>query len=294
MVEKTLVILAAGRGSRFGGLKQLRTFQPQQATLVEYALWDALQAGFQRFVAIVSEDTQEAFQALWARWKLSSGSQCVQQTAEDVPKNWQLIRKKPWGTGHALYVARTAIHTPFVLINADDFYGAEAYSCAASFLEKHSHGMACVGYPLETTLSPNGSVSRALCTVKNEQVTQMEEYTDIQRCGNTIEGVCDHKRVLLDPRQPVSVNFFVLRPTIFPFLEEQWKRFLQQVTDPTQEEFYLPNAIQSIAREQNMPLQLLKNETGKWFGMTYAADQASLQRVLFDETQKGYYPPSFF
>ncbi|MBP5191554.1 MAG: NTP transferase domain-containing protein [Opitutales bacterium] len=294
MVEKTLVILAAGRGSRFGGLKQLQTFQPQGATLVEYALWDAIQAGFQHFVAIVSADTQEAFQALWARWKLSSRSQCVRQTDEGIPKNWQWIRKKPWGTGQALYAVRMAIHTPFVLINADDFYGAEAYQCTASFFDKNSNEIACVGYPLETTLSPNGSVSRALCTIQNDYVVQMEEYEEIQRCGKTIEGVCGHQKVILDPRQPVSVNFFALRPTVFPFLEKQWERFLQQVTDPAQEEFYLPNAIQAIVREQNMPLQLLKNDNGRWFGMTYASDQARVQRMLFEETQKGHYPRSFF
>ena len=310
MVEKTLVLLAAGRGSRFGGLKQLHRFRPQEAFLAEYALFDAWKAGFRRFIAVVSPDTHEAFQTLFKKRHLEDVARCVLQTDDDVPQMWRNGRVKPWGTGQALIAASASIETPFVIVNGDDFYGREAYQLAADFIEQHPSEAALVAYPLEATLSPNGSVSRALCTVENNCVLRLDEYTcDIR--GTQVVGkrkVCSSQVletpsadsadtadtvVTLDPQQPTSLNFFVLPQTILSPLKTQWEQFLKNVTDPKNEEFFLPNAVQAVLKQQHKDLHLLSNTRGRWLGVTYAKDTEAVEKFLTEQTATGYYPQTF-
>ena len=303
MVEKTLVLLAAGRGSRFGGLKQLHRFRPQNAFLAEYALFDAWKAGFRRFVAVVSPDTHEAFQTLFKKRHLEDVARCVLQTDDGVPQIWRNERTKPWGTGQALVVADTFIETPFVMVNGDDFYGREAYQLAADFIDQHPSEAALVAYPLEVTLSPNGSVSRALCTVENNNVLRLEEYAcEIQ--GNKIIGKRKHSAttntdntkdavVALEPQQPTSLNFFVLPQTILSPLKALWEQFLKNVTDPKNEEFFLPTAVQAVLKQQRKNLHLLNNPRGQWLGVTYANDTEAVEEFLTEQTAAGYYPKTF-
>lgn len=310
MVEKTLVLLAAGRGSRFGGLKQLHRFRPQEAFLAEYALFDAWKAGFRRFIAVVSPDTHEAFQTLFKKRHLENVARCVLQTDDDVPQMWRNERTKPWGTGQALVAASAFIETPFVMVNGDDFYGREAYQLAADFIDQHPSEAALVAYPLRATLSPNGSVSRALCTVENNCVLRLDEYAcDIR--GTQVVGkrkVCSSQVletpsadsadtadtvVTLDPQQPTSLNFFVLPQTILQPLKTQWERFLANVTDPKNEEFFLPNAVQAVLKQQHKDLHLLSNTRGRWLGVTYAKDTEAVEKFLTEQTATGYYPQTF-
>ena len=303
MVEKTLVLLAAGRGSRFGGLKQLHRFRPQGAFLAEYTLFDAWEAGFRRFIAIVSPDTHEAFQTLFRKRHLDTVARCVLQTDDGVPEAWRNGRTKPWGTGQALLAAGTFIKTPFAMVNGDDFYGYEAYRLAADFIDRRPAEAALVGYPLQTTLSPNGSVSRALCTVENNSITRLDEYVCELQSGRivgtrksyTSEGACDTATSVttLDPNQPTSLNFFVLPQTVLSLLKAQWENFLVNVSDPKNEEFFLPNAVQAIVRQQNKTLHLLMNIHGRWRGVTYAKDTEAVERVLTEQTVAGYYPKTF-
>lgn len=302
MVEKTLVLLAAGRGSRFGGLKQLHRFRPQNSFLAEYAIFDALKAGFRRFVAIVSPDTHEAFQALFKERHLENVARCVLQTDDGVPQIWRNRRSKPWGTGQALVVAGTFIETPLVIVNGDDFYGREAYQLAADFIDQHPSEAALVAYPLEATLSPNGSVSRALCTVENNNVLRLEEYTcEIQ--GNEVIGKQKHSAttntdntkdtVVLDPQQPTSLNFFVLPQTILSPLKALWEQFLKNVTDLKNEEFFLPTAVQAVLKQQHKDLHLLNNTRGQWLGVTYAKDTEVVEKFLTEQTAAERYPQTF-
>lgn len=310
MVEKTLVLLAAGRGSRFGGLKQLHRFRPQGAFLAEYALFDAWEAGFRRFIAIVSPGTHEAFQALFKERNLEDVAYCVLQTDDGVPQRWRNERTKPWGTGQALLTASTFIQTPFVIVNGDDFYGREAYQLAADFIDQHPSEAALVAYPLGGTLSPNGSVSRALCTVENNNVLRLEEYT-CEMHGNKVVGkrkVCSSQIletpsggsagtadavVTLDPQQPTSLNFFVLPKTILSPLKALWEQFLKNVTDPKNEEFFLPTAVQTVLKQQHKDLHLLNNPRGQWLGVTYANDAEAVEKFLTERTAAGYYPQTF-
>lgn len=310
MVEKTLVLLAAGRGSRFGGLKQLHRFRPQGAFLAEYALFDAWEAGFRRFIAVVSSDTHEAFQTLFKERHLEDVARCVLQTDEGIPQIWRNERTKPWGTGQALLTATAFIETSFVIVNGDDFYGREAYQLAADFIDHQPSEVALVAYPLEGTLSPNGSVSRALCTVENNNVLRLDEYACGIR-GSKIVGkrkVCSSQVletpsagsadtadaiVALDPKQPTSLNFFVLPQTILQPLKTQWEQFLKNVADPKNEEFFLPTAVQAVLKQQRKNLHLLNNIRGQWLGVTYAKDTEVVEKFLTEQTAAGRYPQTF-
>ena len=290
MNEYTLVLLAAGKGSRFGGLKQLHTFKPQGATLAEFALWDAWHLGFRNFVAVVSEETQEGFREIFKKVGLEDRSTCILQEQND-PKTKQFSRQKPWGTAHALYSIRKHVHTPFIIINADDFYGRNAYHYAIQFLQNHKEDYALVGYPLGETLSPNGSVSRAVCRLNEEYyVTHLQEYSHIEEKNGQIIGQMDDHSLSLDRNTFVSLNFWILQPSIFKPLEKKWNTFLAQLTDPQKDEFYLPVAIQSIAQDLSLNIHCLPNLKGRWLGVTYAQDAAFVQKALTHLTQEKQYP----
>lgn len=289
MNDYTLVLLAAGKGNRFGGLKQLYTFEPQGATLAEFAIWDAWQHGFHNFVAVVSEETQEGFQKIFKKWGLENRSKCILQEQND-PQTKQFHRQKPWGTAHALYSIREHVHTPFVIINADDFYGESAYRYAAQFLQKHEKDYALVGYPLWKTLSPNGSVSRAVCTLNEDNyVTHLQEYCHVEAKNGEITGQVDNQSLVLDVNTFVSLNFWILQPSIFKPLKEKWNSFLKQLTDLQKDEFYLPVAIQSIAQDLGLNVHCLPNLTDRWLGVTYAQDTTFVQNALSNLTQEKQY-----
>lgn len=293
MNEYTLVLLAAGKGSRFGGLKQLHTFEPQGVTLAEFALWDAWQHGFRNFVAVVSEETQEGFQEIFKKYGLEDRSKCILQEQND-PITKQFSRKKPWGTAHALYSVREHVHTPFVIINADDFYGRDAYRYAAQFLQIHKKDYALVGYPLGKTLSPNGSVSRAVCALnEHNYVTHLQEYGHIEEKNGAIIGKFNDQFHILNTNTFVSLNFWILQPNIFKPLEQKWNTFLKQLTNSQKDEFYLPVAIQSIAQDLGFNIHCLPNLDGRWLGVTYAQDTAFVQNALIEQTNEKQYPAQF-
>ena len=285
----TLVILAAGKGSRFGGLKQLHTFQPQNATLAEFAIWDALQVGFDRFVAIVSEDTKAYFEAAFEKMHIADCACCVVQKADNFFRN----RTKPLGTGHALLSAVNAIHTPFVIVNGDDFYGQEAYRLARNFLQTNTNDFALVGYPLQETLSENGYVSRGLCSVEGDCVTSIHEHTHIEHIGDSIVSGVGECATKLNPQTFVSMNFWVLQHTVLHDFEARWCLFLKHLKDPQNDEFFLPNAIRDISVEKGIPIRLLKNLSGGWLGITYAGDVQKAQETLLKKTVDGIYPKIF-
>lgn len=293
MIDKTLVLLAAGKGSRFGGLKQIHRFQPQEATLAEFAIWDALQVGFNRFVAIVSEDTHEFFGAIFKKLNLNKVSQCVLQTQENVPADLCKNRQKPWGTGHALLCIRHAVHSPFVVVNADDFYGRKAYQFASIFIDNNPVNFALVGYPLEKTLSHYGPVSRALCTIQNDTVIGLDEWTHIEKFEDKICGERDHKSIVLQKDTLTSMNFWILQPTIFDELQNQWELFLKHIHQSQTQEFYLPTAIQELAKEKEVAIKMLPNVDDVWLGITYPQDIMDTQQALLLLTQQGVYPQRF-
>ena len=287
-MDITLVLLAAGKGSRFGGLKQLHTFLPQQATLAEYAIYDAQKAGFNHFVAIVSEETKADFENIFKKLNLQHCSECVLQPQANLEN-----RKKPWGTGHALLSVKNIVKTPFVIVNGDDFYGDNAYTLAAHFLNNNHQDFAMVGYRLSETLSENGYVSRALCALDNNHVTALTEHTHIEKQGDEIVDTANNNIVHLDKNAFVSMNFWVLQPRIFDYLQEEWDLFFNQIKCFEKEEFYLPVAIKNKEKKCNLAIQLLPNEGSHWLGITYANDVKIAQEKLLQQTHQGKYPPNF-
>ena len=282
------IILAAGKGSRFGGLKQIHTFLPQQATLAEYAIFDAKKAGFSHFVAIVSEETKTDFENIFKKLKLEHCSECVLQSPPNIEG-----RKKPWGTGHALLSVKDVVKTPFVIVNGDDFYGDNAYTLAANFLNNNHQDFAMVGYRLSETLSENGYVSRALCELDNNYVKALNEHTHIETYGQDIVDKTDKYIIRLDKNAFVSMNFWVLQPSVFDYLQEEWDIFFKHITCIEKEEFYLPVAIQNIAKKCNLSIHLLPNHESHWLGITYANDVNIAQEKLIQLTQQGKYPKIF-
>ena len=285
----TLVILAAGKGNRFGGLKQLHAFQPQGATLAEFAIWDALQVGFDHFVAIVSEETKAYFEAIFEKMHIADRACCVLQKTDKALQN----RTKPLGTGHALLSAVDVIHTPFVIVNGDDFYGREAYRLARTFLQNNKRDFALVGYPLRETLSENGYVSRGVCATKGECVVSIDEHTHIECVGNAIVSRVGACATELDPETFVSMNFWILQPSILQGLEARWQFFFENLKDLQNDEFFLPNAIRDISVAKGIPVRLLKNFSGGWLGITYAGDVEKVQKVILEKTLCGVYPKIF-
>ncbi len=289
MEGMTLVILAAGKGSRFGGLKQLHTFQPQNATLAEFAIWDALQVGFDHFVAIVSEEAKAYFESIFEKLHIADRACCVVQPMDRFLQN----RTKPLGTGHALLSAVNAIHTSFVIVNGDDFYGREAYRLARTFLQNNKRDFALVGYPLRETLSENGFVSRGLCATKGECVVSIDDHTHIGRIGEVLVSRVGERVTELNPDTFVSMNFWILQHSILGELEARWRFFLKNLKDPQNDEFFLPNAIRDISVEKKIPIRLLKNLSGSWLGITYTNDVQKTQEMLLKKTHCGIYPKIF-
>lgn len=287
-MDTTLVLLAAGKGSRFGGLKQLHTFLPQKATLAEYAIFDAKKAGFNHFVAIVSEETKMDFENIFKKLNIEHCSHCVLQAQPNLES-----RKKPWGTGHALLSVKDVVKTPFVIVNGDDFYGYNAYALAADFLKNNHLNFAMVGYRLSETLSDNGYVSRALCKLDGNHVKALNEHTHIEKQGHDIVDKTDSCIVHLDKNAFVSMNFWALQPSVFKCLQEEWDVFFKHITCMEKEEFYLPVAIQNIAKKCNLSIQLLPNEGSNWLGITYANDVKIAQERLMQLTHQGKYPKNF-
>ena len=289
MEGRTLVILAAGKGSRFGGLKQLQTFQPQNATLAEFAIWDALKAGFDRVVAIVREETKAYFEAVFEKMHIVDRACCVLQKIDNLFQS----RTKPLGTGHALLSAIDVIHTPFVIVNGDDFYGSEAYRLARNFLENNTNDFALVGYPLKETLSKNGYVSRGLCSIEGDRVVSIHEHTHIECARGAIISKLGASTIAVDPETFVSMNFWILRPSILQDLKTRWQFFIKHLKDPQNDEFFLPDAIRDIAMQRSVPIRLLKNPLGGWLGITYADDIENVQKTLLEQTMGGVYPKIF-
>ena len=290
-MELSLVLLGAGKGSRFGGLKQLKCFGPQEATLAEFAIYDAWQNGFRHFVAVVSPETRAGFESIFRHLHIENCSVCVEQQLSDLPVSLPETvlsqRLKPWGTAHALWCARRYVKTPFVVINGDDFYGRNAYALARKFFEKHE-ALGLVSYPLGKTLSDNGYVSRGICGVEAGKLSNICEYLNIERKGDKIvsEGRC------FDEDQPTSMNFWMLQPSIFEHLNRILENFVQSYGSDPKREIYLPTSILEVAQSAHVPIHCFQNTQDQWMGVTYTADVEHLNQSLAKLTDRQCYPSS--
>lgn len=298
-MKPTLLVLAAGMGSRYGGLKQIDPMGPHGETVLDYSVYDAIRAGFGTVIFIIREDFAEAFrQGVGMRFADRIKVDYAFQKLDDLPEGFTVPegREKPWGTAHAVRAARHLVNGPFAVINADDFYGSDAYVRAVDFLKLPRSGnkaqYAMVGYPLVNTLSDHGDVNRGICT-RNEEglLTSVEEYVKIEReSDGIVRGTAlDGTRREVSEDAPVSMNFWAFSPCFYEFLEQDFTRFLAESGTVEKSEYYIPTAVDSMIRTGKADCSVL-HTTSHWFGVTYPDDKqhvvASIQRLI----DSGEYP----
>jgi len=301
MNQVTLLVLAAGMGSRYGGLKQLDPVGPNGETVIDYSVFDAIRAGFNKVVFVIREEFSEEF-------KKSVGNKFVDKIAveyayqniNDLPDGFSVPeeRIKPWGTGHAILAASGVVNESFAVINADDFYGKDAYTQTCNYLirfdDKQEQRIYCmVGYPLRNTLSENGSVSRGICSINESG--QLESVKELTKIVKTDQGPVnmseDGESVLLDGAEIVSMNMWGFTPDIFVHLERLFTTFLEQNLDNLTSEFYIPFAVDSLIAARTACVDVLQT-TGNWFGVTYQEDKDSVQDSIQLLIKSGEYPLS--
>lgn len=277
----SLLILAAGMGSRYGGLKQLDPVGPNGESLLEYCVYDSRAAGFNKAVLIIRRDFEKEFrQKIGKRIEAMLDVDYVYQELDELPANLQpkIERKKPWGTAHAIWCARNKINNPFAVINADDFYGYDAFRAIAKFLPEASEGLyAMVGYRLANTLSEHGSVARGVCQVdKDNFLVSVCETFEIKR--NQAGQICADKQLLADD-QLVSMNLWGFCPPIFQQIEERLADFLKHPQLCATSEFYIPRVVEDLIASKRVRVKVLST-SAQWFGLTYKEDRESARTAI--------------
>lgn len=283
----TLVVLAAGMGSRFGGLKQVAPVGPDGETILDYSLRDAAAAGFSRVVFIIRPEIEETFREIvLTRIPGNLETVLVHQDREDLPPGWTAPtdRTKPWGTGQAVYAARHAVRGPFMVINADDYYGPTAFQVLAEFMRSRETDAeyAMAGYPLGQTLSDYGAVSRGVCQLdaSGTYLAEIAEHHGISRDGERLRGTSAGEERELTAETIVSLNAWAFREGFWEVLEDGLKRFLDGLQDPLREEYYLPTAVQEgMKRGHRVRVFPVPDH---WLGVTYAEDLPRVRELLAD------------
>jgi hypothetical protein len=301
-MKPTLLILAAGIGSRYGGLKQADGVGPSGEAILDYSIYDAIRAGFGKVVFVIRKDIEDDMKRIFFdKWSKKIELNYVFQELDHLPDGFvpPAGRVKPWGTGHAIWVAKERVREPFCVINADDFYGRGAYQLAADFqsnLDNLLNRRYClIGYVLNNSLSDHGFVSRAECRInENGLLSFVKERTKIKRDGPKVFFEDDNgTRMGIDENTIVSMNMWGFMPSVFEYLEEGMANFLEENASSLKAEFFLPNLIDSLIRTGKVEVPVLCTDE-KWFGMTYIEDREMVQGRLAELVKQGVYPTPVF
>lgn len=289
-----LLVLAAGMGSRYGGLKQLDPMGPAGETVLDYSVFDAIRAGFDRVIFVIREDFAEAFrEGIGARFADRIRVDYAFQRLDDLPEPFvpPADRTKPWGTSHAILAARHLVDSPFAVINADDFYGRDAYSRAVDFMEKISAAeCGLVAYPLRNTLSDHGQVNRGVCEVSGGVLVSVEEVLKIGReaDGKVTGEWLDATRREIPQDAPVSMNFWIFPADFMAALESEFLKFLAAGIGVTGE-CYIPTVVDSLIRSGETTCHVIET-SASWFGVTYPEDKAPVVAAIRELIAAGDYP----
>ena len=282
-----LLVMAAGLGSRYGGLKQLERVGPSGETVMDYSLFDARRAGLDRVVFVIRRELEAAFRELGDRYRRWLKVDYAFQDAPLPPG-----RVKPWGTGQAELAARDQLSGPFVVINADDFYGREAFQRMAAWASQTPvQAFAMVAFRLDHTLSAHGSVARGICRVAPDGTLEgVQEWVALERAAGGVLGTDEtgHGR-LFRGDEPVSMNFWGFTPALFPELEARFRAFLELHGSEPKAEFFLPAVVDALVQEGRCALQVLASPD-RWFGVTYQQDKALVEQELRTLNKTGAYP----
>lgn len=295
-IKPTLLVLAAGIGSRYGGLKQMDQVGPSGETIIDYSIYDAMQAGFGKVVFVIREDIEKDFKEVFIdKLKDRIEVDYVFQHIDMVPKGvrFSSARKKPWGTGHAVIVAEQKINEPFAVINADDFYGGSSYRVMADFLTNSSdiNEYSMVGYRLDRTLSDHGYVARGVCETNKESYLKIvTERTKIEKENNKIIFTDeDGTKTALTGSEIVSMNFWGFNTSVFNYLNKHFIKFMTENSSNPKAEFFIPDMIADLIKKNTAKVKVL-NTDESWFGVTYREDKPVVIESIRELVCKGVYP----
>lgn len=299
-MKPTLLILAAGMGSRYGGLKQVEPVGPNGEAIIDYSIYDAIRAGFGKVVFVIRESFADAFREKFGP-KLEGKIEVdyVYQELDNLPKEFSLPegREKPWGTAHAILVTKDLINEPFCALNADDFYGFNAYKVMAEYLSQSSDTTeySMVGYKLHNTLSDYGSVSRGVCDVdENNLLQKIVETTKILKREDKIISVePDGTEKQLTGNESVSMNIWGFKPSIFNSLEEKFSAFLKNHINEPKSEIFIPSVVFDMIQEEKASVKVLEADS-PWFGVTYKEDKPRVVAKINQLIDTGEYPEKLF
>lgn len=298
----TLYVLAAGMGSRYGGLKQLDPLGPNGETIMDYSIYDAIQAGFGKIVFVIRKDFEADFrEKVLKKYEGHIPVEVVFQSIDALPEGYTAPadRVKPWGTNHAVLMAKDVIREPFAVINADDFYGRDAFRVMADELRRPRDGRkgdyCMVGFRVGNTMTENGSVSRGVCETRNGLLTSVTERTDIHFGPEHTVDFTDENgnTVTIDANTPVSMNLWGFTPDYFDYSEREFRKFLDAHISGPKSEFYIPTAVDALIRSGEATVKVLDTDS-RWFGVTYAADRPGVVEKFAALHAEGTYPSPLF
>ena len=285
--------MAAGMGSRYGGLKQLDAIGPSGETIIDYSVYDAIKAGFTKVVFIIRKDFEQEFKSkITDKYEGQIQVEFAFQNLNDLPDEFTCPegREKPWGTGHAIFSARDVINEPFVAINGDDFYGRESFKVVADYYRKGANSFSMVAFKLDKTLSSFGGVTRGLCTVNDEKLNTVIETADLQK---TDYGVSSNRDIELDGSEPVSMNVWGFTPILFKYLEEKFVEFLSENGTEMKSEYLIPSVVNELIQSGQETVHVLRSGA-TWFGVTYKEDKPFVEGEIEKLVNKGEYPGKLF
>ena len=299
-MKPTLFILAAGMGSRYGGLKQLDGLGPSGETIMDYSVYDALKAGFGKIVFVIRHDFEQEFrEKVVSKYEGHVPVEVVFQDLDNIPEGFTRNpeRTKPWGTGHAVLMGKDVINEPFAVINADDYYGRESFEILAQALRdmEGKKGEYCmIGFRIENTLSENGGVSRGLCEVSADgNLTGVTECHGIERKGDKLIHVLNGEEKEFPAGANVSMNMWGFTPDYFGYSEKAFVKFLSKYAGERKGEFYIPTVVNDLIEANEITLAV-KETPSKWFGVTYAADREDTVNQFKKLVEEGVYPSPLF
>lgn len=302
-MKPTLYVLAAGMGSRYGGLKQLDGVGPQGQTIMDYSIYDAIQAGFGKVVFVIRHDFEKEFdEKILSKYKGHIPVATVFQSVDKIPSGYEVPadRTKPWGTNHAVMMAEEEIHEPFAVINADDYYGRDSFRVISGFLSALAPGdkgkYCMVGFRVGCTMTENGTVSRGVCTVTPEgYLNGVVERTAI---GYDEDGTIfftdeNGEKQTLEPNVPVSMNFWGFTSDYFPYCNREFRKFLAKYGMKPKSEFYIPSVVDKLIKNGEATVQVLDTDS-QWFGVTYPEDRERVVSSFAKLHEQGMYPEKMF
>ena len=293
MKDLTLLVMAAGMGSRYGSLKQLDEVGPNGETIIDYSVYDAIEAGFNKVVFIIRQDFRDLFkEKISDKYTDKINIEIVYQSLHDLPQNFTcpIGREKPWGTGHAILAARSVISEPFAAINGDDFYGRESFNIIADYYSKNQTGFTMAAFQLDKTLSDFGTVSRGLCDVNKNKLATVIETHDLKKVNNNISF---DREINLNGKEPVSMNMWGFTPVLFNYLQTMFNEFLNKNNKNLKSEFLIPTVVNDLIQQNLEDVHVLRTGA-QWFGVTYKEDKSLVNQQILKLIRAGLYPEKLF